>query len=87
MSRCTKTCRQPKVPDGMPLEALRAHPTYRYYLEPGARCELDVGHQGAHQNGELSWHDPPLVEVWQSVSPARHDLTLFEEENDGPEVP
>lgn len=29
----------------------------------GARCELLAGHDGAHRNGGLIWHDPPLLLV------------------------
>lgn len=59
--RCETLDKKPTAPLGFTVEAQRNHPTYRYYLLDGARCELDRGHPGPHRCGLLVWHDPPLV--------------------------
>lgn len=70
--RCPKRVSPPRTPDGMTVEQIASHPTYRYALDPQAQCELDSGHgQNAHphdlarrhRNGGLTWWDPPIVEV------------------------
>lgn len=71
-SRCSSRVPKTRTPDGWTVEQLRQHPTYRYYLEPGAQCELPAGHGDGtdshdvarrHENGGLKWWDPPIIEV------------------------
>lgn len=72
---CAKRAAQPKIPEGFSVEACTTHPTYRYLLDPGARCELDDGHPGPHRAGLLVWHDPPIV-VHESVLTKTADRTV-----------
>jgi hypothetical protein len=60
---CPKRVKSSPLPPSFPLEAARSHPRFRYYLEPGAQCEHEEGHDGPHRNGLLVWHDPPAVFV------------------------
>lgn len=61
--RCAKRCPNPPTPAGMTLEAVGQSAATRHLLEPGARCELDTGHDGRHRNGLLGWYDPPVLYV------------------------
>jgi hypothetical protein len=61
--RCPKTCPQPPLPAGLPVDVAEHHPRHKHLLKPGARCELDEGHEGKHRNGLLCWYDPPLLIV------------------------
>lgn len=65
MARCAKRAPPPALPAGMTVEVARTHPRFRYWLEPGARCELDARHKPAdrHRSGVLVWYDPPRVEL------------------------
>jgi hypothetical protein len=70
--RCSKTSPQPKIPDGVPMESARAHPLWKWYLEPGGCCILEDGHDGPHRvrppgQGGLVWHDPQLLVVGGDV--------------------
>jgi hypothetical protein len=59
--RCSSRAPKTRTPEGMPVERCAAHPTFRYRLEPTARCELELEHDGPHRNGGLIWHEPPLL--------------------------
>lgn len=70
--QCASRAPKTRTPDGWTVEQLQSHPTYRYHLEPTARCELDAGHGAVdgphgearrHRNGLLVWWDPPIFEV------------------------
>lgn len=66
MKRCAKTAPQPKTPDGLTIEAMRTHPTWKWWIGKGARCILEQGHEGPHRaqpegDGGLIWWDPPIV--------------------------
>jgi hypothetical protein len=63
MSRCPKTAPVPATPAGLTIEVGRTHPRYAHLFEPGARCELDAGHEDRHKNGLLYWNDPPVLFV------------------------
>jgi len=63
MTRCTKRAANPPLPPSFPLELAPSHPRYRHFLTPGARCELELGHDGPHRNGLLVWHDPAVLYV------------------------
>lgn len=58
--RCENRCKPDPLPPSFDPERAAGHPSYRYLLEPGAQCEHERGHDGAHRNGLLAWHDPPL---------------------------
>ena len=61
MPRCDSHAPKYPTPEGMPLETVKGSPRHRHLLEPSARCELAVGHAGAHRNGLLLWHSPPRI--------------------------
>jgi len=61
VERCTSTCPVRPTPEGMPIETVRNSPRYRHLLEPGARCELEEGHEGRHASAPLYWWSPPIV--------------------------
>jgi hypothetical protein len=47
----------------MPIDVVAGSPRHRHLLKPGAQCELEADHAGAHRNGGLIWHAPPKVIV------------------------
>ncbi len=65
--QCENRCKPDPLPAGFPVEKAAGHPSYRYLLEPGAQCEHDAGHDGAHRSGGLSWWDPQRFQTVGAV--------------------
>lgn len=63
LGRCSNRDKPWPLPPSLTIAAARTHPRYRHHLEPGARCELDDGHDGPHRAGCLLWNDPPVIYV------------------------
>ncbi len=72
-TQCEVCVRAQTAPEGFTREAQANHPTYRFYLGPGARCELPAGHEAPHRRGLLLWYDPPLFVLGDAV-PFRADM-------------
>lgn len=72
MTRCPSHAPKTPLPPSFTIENARAHPQWKYALEPSAQCELESGHGNGtdeydvarrHRNGGLLWWEPPIVIV------------------------